>query len=364
MMTKFEEGKFYRWVGCRHTRPNHFNSSGLMDFLLDGEPHKCVSCNGDVHVRFHEDDLSKYGKGQHWYLGNYIGNFEEVPTNKLDFRSDKWYRWRGPEDFQHAIWTDEMYKFIHSGNWFKGSSEFVQRKVWKVKDYFEYFEVSSEEPAPINKEKFRFKPGHWYRWVCHSVSFPRPELWAESMYNFFIVSRVWRLCTDIFTDGTTKFEGLSYALQFREWKLKEFFEESPGVMNPEYLREAIAGEKREFTGTMSTKRFHKFIYNPNGETVTTNEPVWVTQNGREIPISKLSDRHLHNILIKRARGGLVNINTFVLFMLERELERRQRGASKRKDAPYYKEGRVTTIKLPAQNASGLIVKSKFKSAGW
>lgn len=43
---KFEEGKYYKWVGPKE-RPEDWNCKGRMDFMLDGKPHLCVSSGFD-----------------------------------------------------------------------------------------------------------------------------------------------------------------------------------------------------------------------------------------------------------------------------------------------------------------------------
>jgi hypothetical protein len=47
-LTKFEEGKHYRWVGSK-SRPEYFNSERLMDFMLDGKPHLCVNAESTTY---------------------------------------------------------------------------------------------------------------------------------------------------------------------------------------------------------------------------------------------------------------------------------------------------------------------------
>lgn len=38
-------GKWYKWTGGKN-RPSCWNSSGKMDFMLDGKPHYCTSGSG------------------------------------------------------------------------------------------------------------------------------------------------------------------------------------------------------------------------------------------------------------------------------------------------------------------------------
>jgi len=82
MITKFEEGKWYRYQGVIQPNWNHKS----MTFMMDGKPHKCTktTLNFSMHCAVFEDDPQQYD----WNWGN-LDDFYEVDSACLFKRGDR-----------------------------------------------------------------------------------------------------------------------------------------------------------------------------------------------------------------------------------------------------------------------------------
>jgi hypothetical protein len=82
---KFEVGKWYRWIGPKKRLDTwNWNPDGEMDFILDGEPHKCVAVSAPQEV-------------QPWLAvdSHLVAAFENQPNPK---GGDLWvWDWNGQE---------------------------------------------------------------------------------------------------------------------------------------------------------------------------------------------------------------------------------------------------------------------------
>jgi hypothetical protein len=78
MIERFEAGKSYLWIGPKG-RIGDWNIEGLMDFLLDGNPHKCSIASDDGSRAGFEGHESPYNDHT-WAFYSRLGYFEEVPV--------------------------------------------------------------------------------------------------------------------------------------------------------------------------------------------------------------------------------------------------------------------------------------------
>lgn len=107
-ITRFEEGHWYRCVVKE--RGSYWNSSGKMDGVLDGKPHKCLIGIGseavfDCTPRENDDTWS-------WSLDEFV----EVPEpkvkakfkvgDKVSFNGKDFYDWKGNRSFYFGIITN------------------------------------------------------------------------------------------------------------------------------------------------------------------------------------------------------------------------------------------------------------------
>ena len=77
-----ESGKWYMWTGSTGStlRPIGWNSSGYMDFMLDGKPHRCRSGSGHDGAF---DDSPHPDREWSWRSGfEYIKEVSD-PTSKI-----------------------------------------------------------------------------------------------------------------------------------------------------------------------------------------------------------------------------------------------------------------------------------------
>lgn len=88
MIEKFKVGYYYRLKTIR-TRPASFNREGLMDYMLDGKWHKCVSTSVFSSDAFFEEDLDSPSEDvafmiklkTHWTWVMVMDDIEEKQLN-------------------------------------------------------------------------------------------------------------------------------------------------------------------------------------------------------------------------------------------------------------------------------------------
>lgn len=83
---KFEVGKYYRYTG--KTRQSNWNFDGHMDFVLDGQPRRCVkiSSRSSADAGFYGENNGPRGC---WVWADGFENWEEVTDKKRNPRTPK-----------------------------------------------------------------------------------------------------------------------------------------------------------------------------------------------------------------------------------------------------------------------------------
>ena len=116
MITEFKENYWYRLVNPPKERPRRFNDRGKMDFMLDGEWHRCKDSK--------YEEASFYDSLDPDWLWDWSGSMDQLeeckdPTKLVKyFKKDYWYRWPNPPKERPSGFNDEGHMdFILDGKW-------------------------------------------------------------------------------------------------------------------------------------------------------------------------------------------------------------------------------------------------------